>query len=537
MPNVNIELKGTNESITRRVATSVIDEIREFTGLNSVLEIVYTDNEDTPPQIGSAIGEDPSDVKFSSKPRITMTLDEDHDPLAMLNMATARPEALPVFYDKNLNVVVRPMMSRMACTLTASYKAPDAASARRWRDGIRRQTANLRDQNLHRASYHYIVPEELIYIMRKIHELRENVGGYGETFDEYFQRNSSRHLSTVANSDGSYSAYTINQTQREIVGAFDFTGVPEKAGRDGESDAYSISFSYIFYYDKPVSLFFEYPLTIHNQTLPEGFYDNQLIDDEDYHQLEFSESTYALYHFQGGTPRFTDKAGLRVPEIDDFIAEITPPRTFRLTTILTTADLTTPGSKILLNLKELGIITFDQQILDFFVKEGSNLTKLYNSVFYIGVYQDKDLLSDNLVSIDNTLNVGLVPDLNLRKQYRVVVDVVYDLNRITEDALKRLKTDLPVFYKVLELLYQYRNQNYTIPSGIANGGVIGSTYEQTYGYPKPLKGTTYIPKKEIDIAIDRINKPILARGNHQQYLFATVMTLFIRTRKMPIGES
>ena len=106
-------------------------------------------------------------------------------------------------------------------------------------------------------------------LLEDIYELREAQEGYDQTKSKYFAITSHR-VHTISNRSGDVF---VTELQNRVLGHYDFDLVPDIPMPESEATKHVLEFRYIVEYDEPLSIFFNYPLLIHNQLLPAHHYD------------------------------------------------------------------------------------------------------------------------------------------------------------------------------------------------------------------------------------------------------------------------
>src|SRR5699024_7926036 len=107
-----------------------------------------------------------------------------------------------------------------------------------------------------------------MYVLSKIHEMREKQAGYGESFGVWLKNNFSNRFSVVTNSAGHGSQFVIREQQTNIIGYYEFGEQVERIEKEDGAGSYAVEFSYSFFYDRPENVVLEFPTVIHNQIVP-----------------------------------------------------------------------------------------------------------------------------------------------------------------------------------------------------------------------------------------------------------------------------
>lgn len=443
MPNISLPIEDIHDSVERPVVFSIVREILELTELSDKTPISFYDDEQKSAQLGSLINSDPNRVnKWPFDERVRIEVEEDFDPAGMLTIHTQQPENIPVFLDDTLGIVIKPIYSPTKVVINFNYRARDKNQAMKWRNHIRAKTAMYRDINMHEISYHTHLQEELFVIVKELHRLRENVAGYGESFDTYFAQHLSDKASIKTNLGGQAVLWGVEERQIRIQGIFDFEGAPEKGEKDGTNDAWAISFSYKFEYQKPIMFNMTYPIVVHNQVLSKNYRPTESAYRLEDQNRSFSLSGRAYNKFESDTKVLSNKGndGISIPKFDEFTPGTILPSTINVITCLVTIDTADGNPRKLMSLNELGDVGLNAVVLDFIKTiEYPFMGKDYHSVFSLSLYKHASLHQTGSLMIDPNLDIYSTFDLDLRKNYRIRLGLVTNFSYLRKEAIERLK--------------------------------------------------------------------------------------------------
>jgi hypothetical protein len=394
--------------------------------------------------VGSLINPDPDRRnKWPFDERVRIEVEEDFDPGYAYSIHTKQPEHIPIFKDEEIGAIIRPIYSPTKVVIIFTYRARDKNQAMRWRNNIRGKAAMFRDVNLHEISYHTHLQEEFIVIIKELHRLRENVAGYGESFDTYFAQHLSDKASIKTNLGGKAVLWGVDERQIRVQGLFDFEGAPEKGEKDGTNDAWSISFSYKFEYQKPILMNMVYPIVVHNQVLSSKYRPTEKVYRLEDQNRSFSLSNRAYNAFESDTTVLTYKGndGISIPAFDEFAPKTILPSTVNVMTCLVVVDTTVGADpRKLMNLGELGDVNLSPTVLKFMRElEYPFLGKDYHSIFSLSLYRHGTLFDTNSLYVDQNLDIYSNFDLDLRKTYRIRLGLVTNFSFLRKEALDRIR--------------------------------------------------------------------------------------------------
>lgn len=453
MPVVDVTLPDVSQSVMRPIVFDVIRQVQSITKIDSKAKIFYPGETNKMQQGGTSIDDRNRDAVMSSNQIVFIEVEEDYDLEALSTTAVNYQEQLSVFNDARVSTKITPIYVDSGVTIHFRYRTRSKTEALRWRDDIRIRVSAMRDINLHKFTYHYLLPEQCIQLLSTIHHLRENVAGYGESFEEWVKSNATNRLTLIGDLTNKNARLGISETQMRIVGTYGFDGVPEKPERDDATGTWTISFSYKFTYNRPAACMMSYPVMVHNQLIPPEYvsFNTEVPNDPTKVDKSFSISMNAMNHFEQQSvlgKQMRPGYFIRIPDHDEFTIPEPPPYTGTIFTALCESDLETKLD--LLNLNELGDIILDPDILDFIAKsEYPYITKLYNSILQLSLYRGNFLAGNEGLSCDSSLNVRTNHVQDLRIVHHVRFSIVTNPTILTADALQRLRSYPKAFVKIV----------------------------------------------------------------------------------------
>jgi hypothetical protein len=512
MPKVIRPIPDTDETVVRPVMLDVIRQVLKYTEISEEnVEIFYPGTVGKTFQPGSSLSKDtlPNQLKGAFYNQVAVECDEQYQHDRILATSTFRPDNLFFFRDDSLEVGIRPTYSPMDCSISIKFRARDKNTAIKWRDQIRQRVSHGRMTYMHDITYFYFIPMEYLVILKEIHRLRENVAGYGQDWDTYFRGQVTPLASEQTDLAGKNKAWSIGETQMEIVGFFDFDGAPEQGSREDGGETWTISVNYKFQYDKPVGAVFFYPLVIHNQLLDQKYRPEKGPYEVKNHRRAYSMSSGAFAHFEKGRMLAPTIAleGTQLPSFDEFIPGQIVQGTQRVITVMISIDPDNPSA--LLNLAtDLNPYWLDPDVVAFMQGEAAYMTTPWCSVFNLTLYAGDAVLNPCWLSVDSNLNVTTNQALSLRKYYHVRLSIHKDWSLLSADALTRLRTHCTACLKIFDTLDPF--------------------YKRKNAMPLCLPGDI-LSNSAMNGLVNTLANPMSSQGNGQSYGMMTVNTLSILT--------
>ena len=462
MPNLSQVIAETKQSVTRPIILDIVRQIREITKIPTTTPILYADDIGKVYQPGSSIAEDPSEkTLFPLNDKISIEIDEEYDGNTVYNTAVSYVEQAAIFNDKQIGVLIKPVYVSTNISINFKYKTKSKSLAERWRNDIRTRYSMMRDINLHQVSYHYVIPLDFIEILKEIHKLRETYGAYGDSFSKYLTDHSTQRLTDITNQGGNLVQQAIAETQMRIVGYFDFESVPEKIENQEDSDGWIGSFTYKFRYEKPIECNMRFPVMVHNLVINEKYRPTKDAYDIDNQIQNFPLSLGAFNYFEAQlqAEKYVNfKSTLTVPSFDEFIPQSVPTAMTGVFNAL--CQITLDDLRYLVDLRELGDICLDKDILEFIKKvEYPFITRPYKSILNLSLYRSMALAREDSILLNDDLKVYSTTDLSIRTSHRVRMSIISDLTYVDKAAIDRLKEFPRAFVKILSAVAEGLRNN------------------------------------------------------------------------------
>jgi len=441
MPNIVRTLPEVDQAVFRPIVFAVVKTVMDITGIDPNTKIFFPSDAQAVATPGSTLSDkDQREAQFDAVNRIHVEVEERYDPDSWATTTVSVDNHIPVFVDQKLDVLVRPIYVQSDISLKFSYKSTSRTEVKRWRDQMRIRTSMRREVDIHAVDYHYSMPAEFIDIIRAIHTLREANAGYGENFIEYFQKHSDERIAYIATEKGTEKTPVIAERQGNIHGYFDWEVTPDDPTLDNRTGVWTIDFVYKFTYEKPISCNMVYPIQIHNQLLDDKYIQG-LRYDYDFARTQklFNRVDGAMFYKEVGVAQramMDIEPFIRVPEFDDWVINRVMPGSGTFMTILTTIE---PDGRILCNLRDLGDVYLDEDLLSF-IKDGerTEITKEYRSLINIALYTDGKWDNADMLTVDEDLNVKATIDLDPRKTYRLRLSLIVCLDMVPWQAISRV---------------------------------------------------------------------------------------------------
>lgn len=361
----------------------------------------------------------------------------------------------PIFTDKNLKVMVRPIYSEVETRFNVILSVRDKVEANNWLQEVKRKIYQGVMTNYHDIDYYYIVPHTITKGLYNIHTLREKVAGYGEDFGHYLKNNFVNNYDIITDVAGGNHIVVIREKQTNIFGFYDFDHEPEQPEKnDDNAGGWNIRFTYTIQYQRPDSLVFDYPLLVHNQLLPDEMINFNRPDHYTTHngRMGLTQRNAQEIVIQQNKHGMKISEGIPDPLFDDWVPPSRPERYIQLSR--TMIGINSDDLKTLIDIPEFAdSFDFKPNIQRWFKLTKDRIFFKHKDLFYFVLYNDTKILHDKSMTIDDELMIYSKEDLDLRQMYHICVWVLTDISLLSADTWKDLLNNCDIFHEWLEAIY------------------------------------------------------------------------------------
>jgi len=447
MPRQFFPTPNSHETMTRPICLDIARQLLRALELPEDTYILFPGDIGQTYQPGSVAednGTDPSRFRFLQDRffiEITEKANEDY----ILATTVHQKDATPYFLDRGLGVELKPVYHHTTLEFSIVVRARSRDRAKRIRDQMLAKRAVGRETFLHEVSYSYCVPDLCMALLKKVHEYREAVAGYGDDFSSWVRKHITERATNLTNQTGSRSTLAIGEHQGEIMGWFDFPAVPDGPEKDHDAGTWNWNLNYVTNYDKVIGTAARWPISVHNQILPKpwvgGPYGHGSMIEPARRPNRAGRITRALREATGNYLHknfdYARKIGGYIyPEFDDWSPDIVKPDTSTLFVSMMQVDLANP--RFVCNLEDLGVYAIDSDVVALMKEAPQRLSKYLQSPILVDVYENELPLKDDLVKVDADLNVTVSYDLNPRHLYHLRISLVNTLMGLHAAAKKQL---------------------------------------------------------------------------------------------------
>ena len=442
MPNIIVTIPNVTQSIDRPVVMDIANQVKEILKIQPDAETFFFSDEGVASTPGSTLSDTDRNARFSSQRMVMLEVERTVNIDNLATMVTDREEHIPVFEDKRLGVVIRPIYNSTDIRLNFKYRTTSKEEAKRWYEDIAIRVNKLRDMFVHSISYHYNLPSQAWDLISEVYGKREAVAGYNDRYEDYVQSKTQARLTLVGEGTGQFKLPVVPERQSRIIGLFDFVPLPEKPAKEEETGTYLITFTYKFTFDSVVAVNMVYPIMVHNQYLDHKWIEfaGRLPSPATVPRV-YSESFYAFRQMEPEKELLAvvpDEPYIQIPSFDNFTPRMM--HTGTGTVMLILMQILDDTDPVLFNLNDMGDAELHTEMLRFLAEgEWYYATQLYKSIFHVSIYADGVLYNPERLKVTPELNVQITRNLDLRSIYHTRISIVTDLTLLDPAALERLR--------------------------------------------------------------------------------------------------
>lgn len=541
MPLTVTEIPNIEENIARPVAMEIARDISKRIGLPEDIDIRFIGSGKSLSIIGSTL-QGRKTQRLPGDSFISLEVSEEYDSERGLNVAIFQTENRPVVADTKLGLYVKPVYQRVYNDIKFKIVAADKTTADNIVSTIKRRHAQRAVELLHEINYSWPLPTVYMVIINEIYKLREANKGYGETVGEWINKCFTEAKTVIVDQSGNNPKITIREKQINVLGWFDFEEQPPQPQRETESGTWSLEFTYRVGYDRIESAVMSYPMMVHNQVLPDIFYETTTYNVNDLRRYlrYYAESIQAMHTIEGyssGIETAIKVDAISIPHYDDWVPTVVPPRYKNIARILLQVDPNNPHA--ILSLTNLGAWSLPNDLLEYlkasyFTQKA--ITVPLQSIINIQLYRGSNLMNPNDFIISPELDIHYARPLDEREVYHLAINMLIDIRSLNI-------LTLPLLAKYGEFLKLYLSAIYPSLANLPiSEGPLFDSYGNLIRWPV-IDEQGFMSVAELGKVLEKI-PPVQTGGgsitgnlSSREYALRLVSYIFIVAQEMQNANS
>lgn len=437
MPHITTNLAVNYQNIQLPVATQIARDVMRVCDIDPSTPLYMTDEFDSVKQPGGNPNAD-SVVKFNSDAQLIVVAKDSLQNESITNQTVRTNDQPPYLEDRRIGFSVRPVMLVSNLQLTFKYRAASRQEAQAWRDEQAVRKAEYRQAMHHEINYNVPIHDGVLGLVAHMHELREKIAGYGDTFPEYFNTISCVQTSSDGTRDGDIEKTTITVPVRqdEITGWFEFDEIPQESKKD-QSTTWEIEFTYNIRYNRCTHLYLSYPLMVHQSLIANQHFSKERKYDLDDLEMYGGIGVAALHQVLKRTqlPPLEATCGMRFPHWDEWMPGYRTQPIWTVPAATWMISLNPKDPQDIINLDQIPDVRFTLEMLEYLKFAHKTMHIKGGASVLFTLYADSVPMSDKILTIDENLNVRTTMPLDLRKQYHLRMSFPTFYSDFTPEAL------------------------------------------------------------------------------------------------------
>ena len=288
----------------------------------------------------------------------------------------------------------------------------------------------------HQISYDYDLPVPCAELLNQVYHLMEDNHGYGIDFLDWLREIKQEHVQMSARLDGSDGRLTIRENAVNVLSNLVEHEEEPKKDKEKDNGVWSIEFDIELRYQRPNVIRCSYPPIIHNNFLPDIWFNKNKIYMYREHAATASLAVRAMERFKWeigfGVP---GKGGLGVkePDFDDWGRDIQNKKLVKLLTALSVVDENDPRQFFNI-VEDMDAYKFPDEILKMMKVYPQALLHEGKHIVHIKAYRGNAQIPEECLLIDDQLNIRLDADMDPRGYYHIVLCLNVDPTTIPAEV-------------------------------------------------------------------------------------------------------
>ena len=370
--------------------------------------------------------------------------EETNDNRIMTNQLYRGNTSVHILNDVTNNVIIKPIYYFTDLKINITYKTKSQNDIHRFINNLKMLFIKNRETHYHKIIYHIHIPRPIKEFLEVIYDIQIDKNVIDKEFTEYIFDIGGTNL-TLASNQSKHTILSYKDIQSNAIGMFSTDLTNPEMLYDKDTGYYSVNIEYQVSYNKPIYLYIQYPELICNTVLPSKY-----ILQKDYY-IEYNKVIVSDY--------------LRVPKWDNNKITTLKPHMVIVFSVLVIPSNSING--LLCNLNELIDFELDPSIRECLMNgEYQHILKPYDSIIHIEFYGNDRLLdNEEWLEINSDLDISLKKDIDITKNYRIVLLVVDDYSYLSNDAKKRIK-ECEILGELFKILID--GKEYILKEGVIN---------------------------------------------------------------------
>lgn len=426
MPHALMVLPDTYESVIRRVAVDLTEQLSRIIQIPEHTDIYFPGNSQKIPMNEGEFGDCcRTHIKYDPEARAVIRYTDIADDNFSLPTAVNTFKNHPIWEDGTRDIQVCPVRRMLDFRVDIEYKAEGIVTAKRWLDEQRARVSRGGAELTLKLDYYYMLPRPLQALLRGMYDtIQCSDWPIDDTFDEYLNKHFFQSHTHVATLTMEHEQPAIRERQLDVVGWFDFTGTPDTPQANSDkAGSYDVSVTFTLRFEQPTHIYVRYPLVCHQNTIPDCFWPKE---QPMRYQQQNRKTGYLRGPLENRFQRFTPRhvPYIQYPKVNDWNTDEKPYDAFTFYTGLVTIEK--DDRRSLLDLRDIGDWYFTNHFMEYFTDIGTQSILRPGGLFNFRLYKNNEWL-DCQLELERGQTVLRAP-FDLSPEYYYHVEISIDRN-------------------------------------------------------------------------------------------------------------
>jgi len=454
MPTEAIEIREVERAVSRPIAMDVIRELFPRWRIPaSAAKVLMPGDTETIPMTHSSLHVEEKPHRLFNDLAARIELEENYVEYGAAYQPYKEKEWPPIFLDRDLRIGIRPVYREVQAEIAVTIEAKSRTHANQIAKRMQAEMRSYSQYDHHEVEYHYQIQPEIIWLLKRLWELRDNNFSHHDTFSEWFNKCIDNRVTTNYNHGNKGHQIAVRESQVSITGYYDFSE-PPVSDKNETGMKYSYTFRYKYTYMRPEHLIIYYPIAIHNQMLPDDLIDKEkVLDAKDFYGIiGWSHRYLSDLKYGKGKENLEQRTGLvTIPHYDDwdnylFSASFTP-----MIKALLYFNPTEPTS--IIKLDDMGSWRLKENALNYIRRRANGNFRPFDSIFQFSLHEWEKMRDWRLLTLDSDLTIRFSGERDGRNNYHLITSLVNDPSRLSADAIRDLLLYGELAIDYLDILY------------------------------------------------------------------------------------
>lgn len=295
----------------------------------------------------------------------------------------------------------------------------------------------------HKLSYDYDLPTPCTTLLSEIYGRMEANKPYGISFVDWLKEIKADHIQMFSRLDGQVGVLGVRENAVEAKSNLVEHEEEPRKDRDENNGVWSIDLDIELRYQRPNVIRASYPPIIHNQFLPEIWFNKNKTFDYRSEAATSGLGNMAIERFKWnhyfGTPGKGD-LGVKEPWFDDWAKEIHNKRLIKLITCLVVVEENKPRNMFNIE-NDFSDHFFPPEVLELMKKHRIALFHEGKHFYHVKAYNHSTPIPADCLSLDDDLNIIIDHDLDPRGYYHLTFCINADPTTIPLEVMEDMLCD------------------------------------------------------------------------------------------------